>query len=161
MVACTSVPFFPNVCMCICKQCAPFKFHREAGHALITYMYWHFWDWSWQCSSDCNFERLSGQLLATLATRQSLFGFCLPKNLWLHVGVDNEFVCSVLTGCMLMASCQVPNLDAQENDIYQMQNCKNVIVSGSGHCEIKSHLHVRPKSIPNPSPRLVKVESVF
>ena len=31
---------------------------------------------------------------------------------------------------MLMASCQVPNLDAQENDIYQMQNCKNVIVSG-------------------------------
>ena len=124
--------------MCICKQCAPFKFHREAGHALITYMYWHFWDWSWQCSSDGNFERLSGQLLATLATRQSLFGLCLRKNLWLHVGVDNEFVCSVLTGCMLMASCQVPNLDAQENDIYQMQNCKNVIVSGCKKRHVQS-----------------------
>ena len=34
--------------------------------------------------------------------------------------------------------------------IYELQTCKNVRVSGSGHFGIKKHLHVRLKSIPTP-----------
>ena len=60
MVACTSVPFFPNVSICICKQCTPCMFHREPGYALITCINLHFWAWSWQCIfTSCRIVKMS------------------------------------------------------------------------------------------------------
>ena len=37
-----------------------------------------------------------------------------------------------------MNLCQLPNLDSQDDDVCELQNYQNVIVSGSGHCEIKA-----------------------
>ena len=51
-----------------------------------------------------------------------------------------------------MSLCQLPNLDSQDDDVCELQNYQNVIVSGSGHCEIKSHFKKAGFRFPTPSP---------